>query len=259
MKKIVEEANTMITEIEGTILTASIDNQTMNATNITQISKDLQFMVQSNIEQWAFQVQRILTNELDRYRGKEKCYINDNIQEIQQLYIDEESQRKKLGKIKEDEVILIKPYEVSESILTKSLSFINEEIDNLIKYMKFVKAPTQTRIFRPPPYYQSLQSRGEQDSDFWKEITIALVDNKYNTETSRNRYPIWIFQGGPPHKLFFITIDNRGQVIISPNKKTVVVYMIGELEVLVWFIGIWKLKMGYCYDQYLKVVAWRRA
>ena len=34
MKKIVEEANIMITEMEGTILTASIDNWTINAMNI---------------------------------------------------------------------------------------------------------------------------------------------------------------------------------------------------------------------------------
>ena len=71
----------------------------------------------------------------------------------------------------------------------KSSSFIDKEIDNLIKYMKFVKALIQTRIFRPLLYYQSLQSR-EQDPDFWKEIAITLVDNKHNIETSRNRYPI---------------------------------------------------------------------
>jgi len=74
--------------------------------------------------------------------------------------------------------------------------------------MKFVKSPTQTRIFQPPPYYQSLHSRGEQDPDFWKEIATALVDKKNNMETARNRYPIRMFQGGPPHKPFFIAIDN---------------------------------------------------
>ena len=68
--------------------------------------------------------------------------------------------------MEEEEVILIKLYEVSESISTKSSSFIDEEINNLIKYMKFVKAPIQTRIFRPLPYYQLLQSRGKQDPNF---------------------------------------------------------------------------------------------
>ena len=59
------------------------------------------------------------------------------------------------------------------------------------------------------------------------------MDNKYNTETARNRYHIRMFQEGPPHKPFFIAINNQGQVIIGPNKKMVVTYVVGELEVLV--------------------------
>ena len=35
MKKIAEETNTTMTEMEGTILMASINNQTLNTTNIT--------------------------------------------------------------------------------------------------------------------------------------------------------------------------------------------------------------------------------
>jgi len=61
----------------------------------------------------------------------------------------------------------------------------------------------------------------------------VLVDNRNNIETFRNSYLIKMFQGGSPHELFFITIDNQGQVIIGPNKKTVVVYMAGELKILV--------------------------
>jgi len=41
MKKMMEETNTTITEMEGTILTASINNQTVNTMNIMQISEDL--------------------------------------------------------------------------------------------------------------------------------------------------------------------------------------------------------------------------
>jgi len=67
-------------------------------------------------------------------------------------------------------VTLIKLYKVSESSSTKSSSFIDKEVHNFIKHMKFVKSLTQTRIFRPPPHYQSLQSRGKQDPDFWKEV-----------------------------------------------------------------------------------------
>ena len=41
MKKIVEEMSTTVAKIEGTILTASTNNRTINATNITQIAEDL--------------------------------------------------------------------------------------------------------------------------------------------------------------------------------------------------------------------------
>ena len=40
-------------------------------------------------------------------------------------------------------------------------SFIIDEVENLIKYMKFIWSPTQTRLFKPLPYYQSLKFRGE--------------------------------------------------------------------------------------------------
>ena len=41
MKKIAEETNTTITEMEGMILTASINNQTTNTINIMQMTEDL--------------------------------------------------------------------------------------------------------------------------------------------------------------------------------------------------------------------------
>jgi len=99
--------------------------------------------------------------------------------------MDEEAKRNE-ERAEAKEVILIKSYEVSSStsISTHSTSFIDEEIGNLIKYMKFIKAPTQTRLFCPPSYYQSLKSRGEQDPEFWKEIAMALVDNWHNTKTT---------------------------------------------------------------------------
>ena len=175
----------------------------------------------------------MLADELDWYKERGNNYVDKNIQEIQDLYIDEEQQEENKGKVKEEEVILIKLYKVSESIFTKSSSFIDKEIDNLIKYIKFVKSLTQTRIFQLPPHYQLLWSRGEQDPDFWKEVVMVLVDNKHNSETSRNRYSIRMFQEGPPYELFFIAINNWGQVIIGSNKKTVAVYVVGKLEVLV--------------------------
>ena len=41
IKKLAEEANTILTEVKGTILMASINNRIMNATSLTQISEDL--------------------------------------------------------------------------------------------------------------------------------------------------------------------------------------------------------------------------
>jgi len=131
---------------------------------------------------------------------------------------------------------LVWPYEVSSKTTSSSTtSFITDEVEveNLAKYMKFVKTPSQTRIFRPPPYYQTLKSRGEQDPEFWKEVAMAFVDRKRNTDTSRNRHQIPMYQGGLPHEPYFIAIDNKDQVIIGPSKKIVATHVVGELEVLV--------------------------
>ena len=56
IKRIAKKANTTITKMEGSILMASINNRTMNTTNITQISEDLQYLVQSNIDEQMFQI-----------------------------------------------------------------------------------------------------------------------------------------------------------------------------------------------------------
>ena len=67
-----------------------------------------------------------------------------------------------------------------------------------------------------------------------------------------------MFQGGPTHEPYFIAINNQGQVIISPNKKTVATYVVGKLEILIWFMRIWMLKWEYCYNQCLLVIVWTR-
>jgi len=92
--------------------------------------------------------------------------MKDNIREIQELYIEKGNKEEK-GVIEDEEVILVKPYEVSMTTSSSSsTSFIMNEVKNLLKYMKFVQTPSQTRIFKPPPHYQSLKSRGEQDPIF---------------------------------------------------------------------------------------------
>ena len=49
MKKIAEETNMTIMEMEGMILIASINNQVINTMNITQILEDLRYVVQSDM------------------------------------------------------------------------------------------------------------------------------------------------------------------------------------------------------------------
>ena len=181
--KIVVEVNTTIIEMEDMILKASTNNQVINATNIAKVSEDLRYLIQSNMEDWVFQIQWMLADKLDIYRGKKNKYIDDNIKEIQEPYKNEEI-KKEEGRI-EEEVILVRTYKVFTTTTSSSsqTSFIMDEVENLLKYIKFVQSPTQTRLFKPPPYYQSLKSRGEQDPEFWKEVAMALVDQKHNTET----------------------------------------------------------------------------
>ena len=62
---------------------------------------------------------------------------------------------------------------------------------------------------------------------------MAFMEEKHNTKTTRNGYLIMLYQGGSPYKPYFINIDNHGRAIIRPNKKSVAMYVVGELEVLV--------------------------
>jgi len=134
--------------------------------------------------------------------------------------------------VEDKEVILVKPYKVSTTTSSSSTSFITDKVENLFKHMKFIRTPSQTRLFKPPPHYQSLRSRGEQDPAFWKEVVMAFLEKKYNTDTARNGYQIHMFQGGPLHEPYFIAIDNRDQIIIGPSKKIVAMHVVGKLEVL---------------------------
>jgi len=176
----------------------------------------------------------MLADELDHYKGRGNRYVDDNIQEIQELYIDEEIKKEK-GKVEDKEVILIKPYKVSTMTSSSSsqTSFITDEVKNLLKYIKFVRSLIQTRLFKPPTHYQSLKFRGKQNPLFWKEVATVFMNQKHNTDTARNGYQIQMFQGGPPHEPYFIAIDNRDQIIIGSSKKIVATYVVGELEVLI--------------------------
>ena len=102
--------------------------------------------------------------------------------------------------------------------------------------MKFIHSLTQTRLFKLLLYYQSFFSKEEQDPKFWREIAVAFIKEKHNIETLWNRFPISIYQGGPPYKPYFIAVDNQEQAIISPTKKIVATHVVEELKVLIWFI-----------------------
>ena len=67
MMKIAGEMNTTITEMEKTILKASINNRMTNTMNILEISEDLRYLIQSNIKDQVYQIQRRLADELDAY------------------------------------------------------------------------------------------------------------------------------------------------------------------------------------------------
>ena len=95
----------------------------------------------------------MLANEMNYYKERNNKYMDNNIQKIQKLYMDEEI-RKKEGQVENEKVILIKPYEVSMTTFSSSkTSFITDKVKNLHEYMKFVRSPTQTRLFKPLPHY----------------------------------------------------------------------------------------------------------
>jgi len=91
----------------------------------------------------------MLADKLDAYKGKGNIYVDDNIWEIQDIYKGKKA-KKEEGEVENKEVILIKPYKTSKttsSSLSAQMSFIIDEVENLAKYIKFMQAPTQTRIF----------------------------------------------------------------------------------------------------------------
>ena len=81
----------------------------------------------------------MLANKLDTYREKENQYVDDNIQEIQELYKNEEQEKElNKGRVEDKELILIKLYKVLELTSLSESSFINNKVKNLMKYMKFI-------------------------------------------------------------------------------------------------------------------------
>ena len=88
--KLAEEANTQIAKIKSTILQASDNHQIQTARYIFSITEDLQNIVQSNMENQVYYIQKLLVDKLDKYKGKGNNYTEEHIKEIQDVYKQED-------------------------------------------------------------------------------------------------------------------------------------------------------------------------
>ena len=92
------------------ILKASNNYQTLNVANIFSIFEDLQSLVQGDIENRTYQVQRLLVDELDEYKERGNYYVDENIKEKFKNYIKKKIESN--GKMKKKREYKIKIYEV---------------------------------------------------------------------------------------------------------------------------------------------------
>ena len=88
------------------------------AGDIFTISKNLRNIVQSNIENQAYHIQRLLVDELDNCKEKENNYIERHIKKIQDTYQQEDIEIKELEtkekqQIQDEEILLYKSYEIN--------------------------------------------------------------------------------------------------------------------------------------------------
>ena len=139
-----EKANTQIAEMEATILQASHNYQTQTVGDIFSISKDLQNIIQSDMENQVYHIQTLLVDKLDNYKEKWNEYAEGQIKEIQDAYKQDNQELKKpmvnnKKQVQKEEIFLYKPYDV---ILPKPKTpepiSIQDEIDNLKKYMEYI-------------------------------------------------------------------------------------------------------------------------
>ena len=195
------------------------------------------------MEKQTYHIQQLLADELDNCKREVNGYIEEHIKKIQDVYKQEDivmmEQEFTKGKqqMQDKEVFFYRPYKVS-SHRPKSPepTFIQDKIENLKKYIKFMQALIQTTTFNLPPYYKSLQPHGEQDEQYQKEIVIAFLKKKHNTDIIRKDFSIKMYTGGPPYEPYFIVLTLWGQVIIGPTKKLVATYMVGDLALLDYFM-----------------------
>jgi len=82
--------------------------------DIFSISEDLQNIIQSDMENQAYYIQKLLADELDNCKEKGNKYVEGYIKEIQDTYKQEDEEQDVKGKqqIQDEEVLLYKPYKV---------------------------------------------------------------------------------------------------------------------------------------------------
>ena len=93
------------------------------------------------MENQTYHIQKLLANELDNCKEKGNNYVEGHIKKRQNTYKqkDKEQDIKEKQQIQDEKVLLYKPYKVDLSrSKTPELTFIQDEIENLKKYMKFI-------------------------------------------------------------------------------------------------------------------------
>ena len=99
------------------ILQASHNYQTQTVGNIFSSSEDLWNIIQSNIENWTYHIQKLLVDELDNCKGKGNKYAEEHIKEIQDVYKQDNQEIEKSTinnreQVQEKEVFLYKLIDV---------------------------------------------------------------------------------------------------------------------------------------------------
>ena len=119
------------------------------------------------MENQVYYIQTLFANKLDRFKRKGNAYAKEHIKEIHNVYKQEDQGVKQLmivdkekqweNQVQDKEVFLYKLYNIN--LLrpkTLELTFIQNEIENLDKYMKYIQSPIKTMLFYPPLHYKSI-------------------------------------------------------------------------------------------------------
>ena len=152
--------------------------------------------------------------------------------EIEQLIIVNKGKQWE-KQVQNEEVFLCKPYNISSNKSKEPKpTFIQDKINNLERYMKYIQSPVKTILLYPLPHYKSIQPQGEQNKQYWNKITVEFLKQKHNADALRKRFLIKIYMEEPSHKPYFIMLILWEQVIVGPTKKLVVSHMVGDLALL---------------------------